>query len=46
MEKTLIHKPLELLDLLEATAALNEISTNELILAAIKSFLEKQREQF
>jgi len=38
--------PSELIDLLEATAALNELSTEELIMAAIKSFLENQKEQF
>ena len=38
--------PRELLDLLEATAALNELSAEELILAAIEDYLENQREKF
>lgn len=46
MEKTLILMPRELLDLLEATAALNELSAEELILAAIEDYLENQREKF
>jgi|APCry1669192269_1035402.scaffolds.fasta_scaffold21136_2 hypothetical protein len=46
MDETPIPMPLELADLLEATAALNEISTEELIMAAIKSFLANQSEEF
>ncbi len=45
METTPIYMPLELLDLLEATAALNELSTDELIQAAINAYLEKQKEE-
>jgi hypothetical protein len=36
--------PTELLDLLEATAAINELSAEEIILAAIEVFLEDQRD--
>lgn len=45
MEKTLIHMPPELLDLLEATAAINELSAEELLQAAIKRYLENQMDQ-
>ena len=36
--------PLELLDLVEATAAINELSTEELVLAAVTRFLENQKD--